>query len=77
VDHERLVTYYLLFAMLGDPSGLFPRLYTNPGGPWMAQMARNLTDTFDGLLRAPVRYVLMDRDTKFRPSSRRSLPLLT
>jgi putative transposase len=37
----------------------------NPGGPWMAQMARNLTDAFDGFLRAPVRYVLMDRDTKF------------
>jgi putative transposase len=31
----------------------------------MAQMARNLTDSFDGFLRAPVRYVLMDRDTKF------------
>src|SRR5271167_1686602 len=31
----------------------------------MAQMARNLTDAFDGFLRAPVRYVLVDRDTKF------------
>ena len=31
----------------------------------MAQMARNLTDAFDGFLRAPVRYVLLDRDTKF------------
>ena len=28
-------------------------------------MARNLTDAFDGMLRAPVRYVLLDRDTKF------------
>jgi putative transposase len=28
-------------------------------------MARNLTDAFDGFLRAPVRYVLMDRDAKF------------
>src|ERR1019366_785537 len=37
----------------------------NPGGPWMAQMARNLTDAFDGFLRAPVRFVLVDRDTKF------------
>jgi hypothetical protein len=37
----------------------------NPGGPWMAQMARNLTDAFDGFLRLPVRYILMDRDTKF------------
>src|SRR5271167_3484499 len=31
----------------------------------MAQMGRNLTDAFDGFLRAPVRYVLLDRDTKF------------
>jgi len=31
----------------------------------MAQMARNLTDPFDGFLRTPIRYVLMDRDTKF------------
>jgi hypothetical protein len=31
----------------------------------MTQMARNLTDAFDGFLRTPVRYVLMDRDTKF------------
>jgi transposase InsO family protein len=30
----------------------------------MAQMARNLTDAFDGFLRAPIRYVLLDRDTK-------------
>jgi putative transposase len=37
----------------------------HPGGPWMMQMARNLTDAFDGFLRAPVRYVVMDRDTKF------------
>ena len=37
----------------------------NPGSSWMAQMARNLTDPFDGFLRTPVRYVLMDRDTKF------------
>ena len=31
----------------------------------MTQMARNLTDAFEGFLRPPVRYVLMDRDTKF------------
>src|SRR5438132_3666725 len=37
----------------------------NPSSSWMAQMARNLTDPFDGFLRTPIRYVLMDRDTKF------------
>jgi putative transposase len=61
-----LVTYYLLFAMrLATRQVCFLGCTPNPGGPWMAQMARNLTDAFDGFLRAPVRYVLMDRDTKF------------
>jgi hypothetical protein len=43
-------------------------VWTRDYGPdrsWMAQMARNLTDAFDGFLRAPLRYVLMDRDAKF------------
>ena len=61
-----LVTYYLLFAMrLATRQVCFLGCTPNPGGPWMAQMARNLTDAFDGFLRAPVRYVLVDRDTKF------------
>jgi transposase InsO family protein len=61
-----LVTYYLLFAMrLATRRVCFLGCTPNPGGPWMAQMARNLTDAFDGFLRAPVRYVLLDRDTKF------------
>lgn len=37
----------------------------HPGGPWMTQMARNLTDACDGFLCAPIRYVLLDRDSKF------------
>ena len=32
-------------------------------------MARNLTDAFAGFLRAPIRYVLLDRDTKFTANS--------
>ena len=61
-----LVTYYLLFAMrLATRQVCFLGCTPNPGAAWMAQMARNLTDSFDGFLRAPVRYVLMDRDTKF------------
>ena len=61
-----LVTYYLLFAMrLATRKVQFLGCTTNPGGPWMEQMARNLTDAFDGFLREPIRYVLMDRDTKF------------
>ena len=61
-----LVTYYLLFAMrLATRQVCFLGCTPNPDGPWMTQMARNLTDAFDGFLRTPVRYVLMDRDTKF------------
>ena len=61
-----LVTYYLLFAMrLATRQLCFLGCTPNPGGPWTAQMARNLTDAFDGFLREPVRYLLLDRDTKF------------
>ena len=61
-----LVTYYLLFAMrLATRQVCFLGCTPNPVRSWMAQMARNLTDAFDGFLRAPVRYVLMDRDAKF------------
>jgi putative transposase len=61
-----LVTYYLLFAMrLATRQVCFLGCTPNPGGPWMMQMARNLTDAFEGFLRTPVRYVLMDRDTKY------------
>jgi putative transposase len=61
-----LVTYYLLFAMrLATRQVCFLGCTPNPVRSWMAQMARNLTDAFDGFLRAPVRYVLLDRDTKF------------
>jgi transposase InsO family protein len=61
-----LVTYYLLFAMrLATRQVCFLGCTPHPVGSWMAQMARNLTDAFEGFLRAPVRYVLLDRDAKF------------
>jgi len=61
-----LVTYYLLFAMhLATRRVQFVGCTTNPGGPWMTQMARNLTDAIDGFLLPPFRYLLLDRDTKF------------
>ena len=61
-----LVTYDLLFTMrLATRQVSFLGCTPNPSGAWMAQMARNLTDAFDGILREPIRYVLMDRDTKF------------
>ena len=64
--YRGLVTYYLLCAMrLATRQVCYLACTPNPDRSWMAQMARNLTDAFDGLLRAPVRYVLLDRDTKF------------
>jgi transposase InsO family protein len=61
-----LVTYYLLFAMrLATRRVCFLGCAPSPVSSWMAQMACNLTDAFDGMLRAPVRYVLLDRDAKF------------
>jgi len=61
-----LVTYHLLFAMhLATRRVQLVGCTTNPGGLWMLQMARNLTDAVDGFLRQPIRYLLLDRDTKF------------
>jgi len=44
----------------------------NPGGPWMAQMARNLVDAVDGFLVGK-RYVLIDRDPLYTEAFRRIL----
>jgi putative transposase len=69
-----LVTLYLLFAMhLRTRRVRLVGCTPHPGSPWMAQMARNLTDPFDGFLRAPIRYVLLDRDTKFTAAFQKTL----
>lgn len=68
-----LVTYYLLFVMeLATRRVHFAGCTPNPDGPWMQQIARNLTDVEDGFLRGK-RYVLMDRDTKFSEKFREIL----
>ena len=60
-----LVTFYLLFVMeLATRRVHFAGCTPNPDGPWMKQIARNLTDVEDGFLKGK-RYVLMDRDGKF------------
>ena len=60
-----LVTFYLLFVMeLKTRRVHFAGCTPNPKEAWMKQIARNLTDPFDGFLLGK-RYVLMDRDTKF------------
>ena len=68
-----LVTYYVLLAMelstrRVEAVGITPC----PGEKFMAQVARNLTDEFDGFFRDK-RYVIMDRDDKFTPMFRRIL----
>ena len=60
-----LVTYYTLFVIdlktrIVEIAGSTP----NPDEAWMAQVARNLTDTFDGFLRGH-RFLLCDRDSIF------------
>ena len=60
-----LVTYYLLFAMnIATRRVCFAGCTLSPDGAWMKQVAKNLTDSTDGFLNG-VRYLLMDRDTKY------------
>jgi hypothetical protein len=60
-----LVTFYLLFVMeLRTRRVHFAGCTPHPNGPWMKQIARNLTDVEDGVLLGK-RYMLIDRDTKF------------
>jgi putative transposase len=42
------------------------KLGKKPDAAWMQQMGRNLTDCYDGFLN-DVKYILLDRDTKFLP----------
>ena len=42
-----------------------------PHGEWMEQVARNLTDAFDGFLLG-TRYIILDRDPLFTSTSARS-----
>ncbi len=60
-----LVTFYLLFVMeVATRRVHFAGCTPSPHELWMKQMARNLTDLFDGFLLGK-RYLIMDRDDKF------------
>jgi putative transposase len=60
-----LVTYYVLFVIdLETRRVHFAGATPNPDGSFMAQVARNLTDTVDGFL-ASHRFLICDRDAKF------------
>jgi hypothetical protein len=60
-----LLTFYLLFVMrLASRRVQLAGVPTNPDGPWMKQVAKNLTNREDGFLNDS-RSLLLDRDTKF------------
>jgi len=65
-----LVTYYLLFVMELSTRRVHLAACTRGlGDDFMKQIARNLTDPFDGFLRDK-KYVLMDRDSNFSSAFR-------
>jgi transposase InsO family protein len=60
-----LVTFYVLLVMeLSSRRVSFAGATPNPNTQWMMQIARNLTDPFDGFVSGK-RFVLMDRDRKY------------
>jgi putative transposase len=68
-----LVTYYVLFVMeVATRRVHFAGCTPNPDEPWMKQIAKNLTDAFDGFLLGK-RYLIVDRDTKFSEAFRKIL----
>jgi putative transposase len=63
-----LVTYYLLFVMeLATRRVCIAGVTRHPDTPWMLQMARQLTDTVDGILLGK-RYLILGRDAKHCPA---------
>jgi putative transposase len=65
-----LVTCYVFFVMeLATRRVCVAGITTHPDEQWMSQMARQLTDTVDGILLGK-RYLILDRDTKYCPAFR-------
>jgi len=59
------VTYYVLFVMeLATRRVCIAGITKHPDTQWMLQMARQLTDTVDGILLGK-RYLILDRDTNY------------
>ena len=68
-----LTTYYVLFIIdLKTRRAHLAGITTNPDEAYMAQIARNLTDAFDGFLTGH-RFLILDRDGKFTPGFKRTL----
>lgn len=67
------VTYYVLFVIeLATRRVHFAGMTPNPNEHWMTQIARNLTDAFEGFLFRK-RYLILDRDGKFCPAFRQMI----
>jgi transposase InsO family protein len=65
-----LVTYYVLFVIhLATRKITIAGVTPNPNSAFMMQIARNLTDEFDGFL-SNHSYLIMDRDAKFTEAFR-------
>ncbi len=57
-----LIRYFVLFVIdLKTRRVKIAGISPQPGGRWMRQMARNLTDAYDGFLTGS-RYLIHDRD---------------
>jgi transposase InsO family protein len=68
-----LVTHYVLFVIHHSTRAVhFAGVTTNPDSAFMAQVARNLTDCFDGFLREK-RYLILDNDSLFTAQFKRIL----
>ena len=65
-----LVTYYILFVIHLETRRIqIAGVTTEPNSVFMMQVARNLTDDFDGFLIG-YEYLIMDRDRKFTSAFR-------
>jgi len=68
-----LVTYYILFFIdIASRSVHVAGITPHPDNRWMTQIARNVTDAEDGILRGK-RYLILDRDTKYTDDYRNVL----
>jgi transposase InsO family protein len=60
-----LVTFYVLLVIeLSNRRVYFAGATPNPNTAWMMQIARNLTDPFDGFVQGK-RFIIVDRDKKY------------
>ena len=68
-----LVRYVVFFVMtLKTRRVEIAGITSEPDGPWMMQLARNLTDPGDGFLRS-AQYIILDRDPLYTTAFRRLL----